>query len=227
MAESDESDAAVPEGPSASTPDAKSEQGEQSAPDTSEPVASEAVASEPATSEPVASEPVASEPATSEPAADEPVTSAPAPTSGFGPAPQVAGLSPGVVTYRLVASVFGVAAGALGFIGFFLDFFSRSGTSLSSASSGWFDLVPIFLGIATLAILVPRYAFAASGLGLGSLGIAFGIHGLAAGLASQVSRAQGATLGYGIGFWCIVIGSGVLSLAWVALLAERIRPLDR
>jgi len=217
MAESDESDAAVPEGPSASTPDAKSEQGEQSAPDTSEPVASE-----PGTSEPVASEPVASEPA-----ADEPVTSAPAPTPGFGPAPQVAGLSPGVVTYRLVASVFGVAAGALGFIGFFLDFFSRSGTSLSSASSGWFDLVPIFLGIATLAILVPRYAFAASGLGLGSLGIAFGIHGLAAGLASQVSRAQGATLGYGIGFWCIVIGSGVLSLAWVALLAERIRPLDR
>ncbi len=132
-----------------------------------------------------------------------------------------------MVTYRLVASVVGVAAGALGFIGFFLDFFSRSGTSLSSASSGWFDLVPIFLGLATLAVLVPRYAFPASGLGLGSLGIAFGIHGLAAGLASQVSRAQGATLGYGIGFWCIVIGSGVLSLAWVALLAERIRPLDR
>ena len=112
---------------------------------------------------------------------------------------------------RLPAVMIGFAGGVVGFVGFFLNFFSAGGTSLSSASSGWFDLVPIFIGLSALALFLPKYGFMFSGLSLISLGITFGLRGL---IAGDVAGRAGT--GYGTGFWMITIGSGALALAWLA-----------
>jgi len=47
-------------------------------------------------------------------------------------------------TGQQVQVLIGLTGGIVGFAGFFVDFFSAGGTTLASASSGWFDLVPIF-----------------------------------------------------------------------------------
>lgn len=115
-------------------------------------------------------------------------------------------------TGQLVQVLIGIAAGIVGFIGFFLDFFSGGRTSLSSTGSGWFDLVPIFIGLATIALLLPFFRIF-SALSLISLGIAFGVRGFASGI--QEPRA-----GYGVGFWMITVGAGVLALIGLALQAD-------
>jgi hypothetical protein len=107
----------------------------------------------------------------------------------------------------------GLVGGVVAFVGFFLNFFSQGGTSLASTSSGWFDLIPIFIGLSTMALFLPRYGFAFSGLSLISLGVAFGLRGLIAGLARELHTSSG--FGYGTGFWMIAVGSGVLTLTWL------------
>jgi hypothetical protein len=118
---------------------------------------------------------------------------------------------------RIPLMAFGVLAGAAGFVGFFLDFFTRGNTSLSAASSGWFDLIPIFIGLSVIGLFIPRFGFVFSGLSLISLGIVFGLRGIFSGGAlSQV--------GFGIGFWMIAIGAGVLAIIWLLILALALSP---
>jgi hypothetical protein len=114
---------------------------------------------------------------------------------------------------RLPTMVLGFAGGVVGFLGFFLNFFNHGGTSLSASSSGWFDLVPIFIGLSALALFLPKYGFVFSGLPLISLGITFGLRGLVAG-----SVAGHAGTSYGTGFWMIAGGSGVLAICWLLLI---------
>lgn len=114
---------------------------------------------------------------------------------------------------QLVGVAVGLAAGIVGFIGFFLDFFSVANTSLSALSSGWFDLVPIFIGIGTLALLVPR-ARMFSTLSLVGLGIAFGLRGI---FAATLHAAGTSIPSFGVGFWMITVGSAVLALVGFAL----------
>ena len=119
------------------------------------------------------------------------------------------------------AALVGFAGGAVGFVGFFLNFFSQGGSSLSSASLGWFDLVPIFLGLSALALFLPKYKFLFSGLSLISLGLAFGIR---SGITSvNIPNVPHGIFGYGTGFWMITIGSGVLAMAWWVVLANDLR----
>lgn len=111
---------------------------------------------------------------------------------------------------RLPKVIIGLIGGGVAFGGFFVDFLNTGGSSLASASSGWFDLVPIFVGLSVLAFFLPRFGFVFSGLSLISLGVTFGFRGLISGL-----HASGGT-GYGTGFWMVTVGSGVLALAWMA-----------
>lgn len=138
------------------------------------------------------------------------------------PEPRAASGMPTVVGVRMVAMGVGIVAGAVGFVGFFLDFFNHSNTALYQASSSWFDLIPAFIGAATLALLLPRYLFALSGLSLGAMGIAFGIRGTVAGLAGLAPRLS-PDISYGVGFWMIVLGAVVLMLAWAVVVFEEMR----
>jgi hypothetical protein len=47
---------------------------------------------------------------------------------------------------RLVLVLIGLAGGVIGFWGFFVNFFHQPNTGLYSASSVWFDLIPISSG---------------------------------------------------------------------------------
>lgn len=119
---------------------------------------------------------------------------------------------------RAGLTVLGIAAGAVGFAGFWVNFFSTGGSSLASASSGWFDLVPIFLGLGVIGLLMPRMNYFFSGLPLISLGITFGMRGFISGLGVGGSR-----LGYGPGFWMICIGAGVCTLAALMIIGGELR----
>jgi hypothetical protein len=118
---------------------------------------------------------------------------------------------------RLIFTAVGLIAGVVGFVGFFLNFFAGSNNSLASASSAWYDMVPIFIGLSTLGLLVPRLGLVFSGFAMGGLGIALGIRGTID-QVTQALRQPGP--GYDIGFWMITIGAGVLTLAWIAILAR-------
>ena len=120
-------------------------------------------------------------------------------------------------TGQQVQVLIGLTGGIVGFAGFFVDFFSAGGTTLASASSGWFDLVPILTGIATVALLLPRFRIF-SGLGLVSVGIAFGLRGVISGLADLFPHSR--AVGYGAGFWMVVIGSAVVAAAGLVLCAD-------
>jgi hypothetical protein len=108
------------------------------------------------------------------------------------------------ISLRQGPRLMGFAAGAVTFAGFFVDFFGAGGTSLSSASSVWFDLVPICVGIATLCLYLPVPGIVVSGLPLLAAGITFGLRGLAS--AANID-------GYGAGFRMIALGSLALSLS--------------
>jgi hypothetical protein len=122
---------------------------------------------------------------------------------------------------RILLMALGVIAGAAGFVGFFLDFFTRGNTSLSAASSGWFDLIPVFIGLSVIGLFIPRFGFVFSGLSLISLGIVFGLRGIFSGAAPSALASQ---VGYGIGFWMIAFGAGVLAIIWLLILALALSP---
>jgi hypothetical protein len=116
----------------------------------------------------------------------------------------------------------GLVAGIVAFVGYFVDFFAGSGNALSQAGSswygdGWYVWVPIFVGLATVGLFLPRIGLVFSGFAMGALGIALGIRGT----VNQVTTAlRQPGPGYAAGFWMIVIGSALLTLAWVAILAR-------
>jgi hypothetical protein len=120
---------------------------------------------------------------------------------------------------RLVLVVIGLAGGAIGFWGFFVNFFHQPNTGLYNANSVWFDLIPIFIGIGAIGLALPGGLKAfTSGLPLLSMGIVFGIHGIFGTIAHA-----GAPLSWGHGFYMISIGSGVLTLASLSLVALWLR----
>jgi hypothetical protein len=120
---------------------------------------------------------------------------------------------------RLVLVLIGLAGGAIGFWGFFVNFFHRPNTGLYSVGSVWFDLIPIFIGIGLIGLAMPGWLTAfTSGLPLLAMGIVFGIHGT---LGGGVVAGLGASWGYG--FYMISAGSGILTLASLSLVALWIR----
>jgi hypothetical protein len=122
---------------------------------------------------------------------------------------------------HLLLVALGIIAGAVGFVGFFLDFFNGGSSSLSSANNGWFDLVPVFIGLSVIGLLIPRFGFVFSGLSLISLGIVFGLRGFISGITSGAVASR---IGYGTGFWMIVFGAGVLAIIWLLILALMLSP---
>jgi hypothetical protein len=124
---------------------------------------------------------------------------------------------------RLVLVLIGLAGGAIGFWGFFVNLFHKPDTALYRASSGWFDLVPIFIGIGTIGLAMPGGLKAlTSGLPLLSMGIVFGIHGFIGGLIRAVGGPS-----WGYGFYMISVGSGILTVASLSLVALWLRHESR
>lgn len=123
---------------------------------------------------------------------------------------------------RAVATVVGVIAGGVGFAGFWVNFFSSGDSTLASASSGWFDLVPIFIGLGVIGLFMPRLNYFFSGLPLISLGVVFGMRGFISGLG-RLFGAAGGRLGYGPGFWMICFGAGILTLAALWIIGDELR----
>lgn len=126
-----------------------------------------------------------------------------------------------VLAKHLPIIALGFAAGVVGFVGFFLDFFTIGHSNLSSFSSGWFDLIPIFLGLSALALFAPGIWRLLSTLSLISLGIAFGVRGFVA-FEGQADPRGLPGYSYGPGFWMIVLGSAVLALAsWLLIAMDK------
>ena len=124
---------------------------------------------------------------------------------------------------RLVLVLVGLAGGAIGFWGFFVNFFHQPNTGLYSASSVWFDLIPIFIGIGAIGLAMPGGLRAfTSGLPLLSMGIVFGIHGVFVGLTRGALRPSS-----GYGFYMISVGSGILTFASLSLVALWLRDVSR
>ena len=120
---------------------------------------------------------------------------------------------------RVVLVLIGLAGGAIGFWGFFVNLFHKPNTGLYSVGSVWFDLIPIFIGIGVIGLAMPGWLTAfTSGLPLLAMGIVFGIHGI---LGGGVVGGLGASWGYG--FYMISVGSGILTLASLSLVALWIR----
>ncbi len=125
---------------------------------------------------------------------------------------------------RLLLVFIGLAGGAIGFWGFFVNFFHQPNTGLYSASTVWFDLIPIFIGIGAIGLAMPGALRAfTSGLPLLSMGIVFGIHGVFVG--SVPPRDRGPSWGYG--FYMISVGSAILTLASLSLVALWLRDVSR
>jgi hypothetical protein len=143
----------------------------------------------------------------------------------------------------LIPIAVGAIGGVAAFVGFFVNFFGGSGliaqggTSLMSAGTFWYDLVPICAGLATLALFAGRVGFLASGLPFGAIGIAFtirydfnqfgsGLHQLAGALSGAGIPGLNASglvaPSLGAGFWLIVLGSALLAVAWLFILGSQI-----
>ncbi len=118
---------------------------------------------------------------------------------------------------RLVLVLIGLAAGAIGFWGFFVNFFHQPNTGLYSLSSVSFDLVPISIGLGAIGLALPwgLPAFT-SGLPLLAMGIVLGIHGF---FGTFVRFPPRDAPSWGYGFYMIVVGAGVLTLASLSLVA--------
>ncbi len=114
------------------------------------------------------------------------------------------------LTLAQILQLVGFTAGAVAFAGFFVDFFGVGGTTLASANSFWFDLVPITVGISALCVFLPVRGYVVSGLPLIAVGIAFGLRGI-------TDAATIGAPGYGAGFWMIVFGSIALTFCWAAI----------
>lgn len=56
---------------------------------------------------------------------------------------------------RLALVLIGLAGGAIGFWGFFVNFFHQPNTGLYSSGTVWFDLIPIFIGIGAIGLAMP------------------------------------------------------------------------
>jgi hypothetical protein len=118
---------------------------------------------------------------------------------------------------RLVLVLIGLAGGAIGFWGFFVNLVHKPNTGLYSVGSVWFDLIPIFIGIGVIGLAMPGWLTAfTSGLPLLAMGIVFGIHGI---LGGVVVGGQGLGTSWGYGFYMISAGSGILTLASLSLVA--------
>jgi hypothetical protein len=119
----------------------------------------------------------------------------------------------------LILVLIGLVGGVIGFWGFFVNFFHQPNTGLYSASSIWFDLIPIFIGLGVIGLALPGgLKVFTSGLPLLSMGIVFGIHGIFGGLVSDAREPS-----WGYGFYMISVGSGVLTLASLSLVALWLR----
>lgn len=137
----------------------------------------------------------------------------------------------------------GLIAGIVAFVGCFVSFFSGGATgTILNGNSFWFYFVPVLLGLATLALLVPRATVAAI-FPLGAVAIALGakatIDGLqfdklAQGLYSlpgasasnippgTISRLLHSQFGPGPGFFMIVIAGTVLALIWARIVHDMV-----
>ena len=125
---------------------------------------------------------------------------------------------------RLALVLIGLAGGAIGFWGFFVNFFHQPNTALYSSSTVWFDLIPIFIGIGAIGLAMPGGLRAfTSGLPLLSMGIVFGIHGVFVGFTRPGFRGPS----WGYGFYMISVGSGILTLASLSLVALWLRDVLR
>lgn len=122
---------------------------------------------------------------------------------------------------RLVLVLIGLAGGAIGFWGFFVNFLHKPNTGLYGVGSVWFDLIPIVIGIGVIGLAKPGWLTAfTSGLPLLAMGIVFGIHGI---LGGVVVGGRGLGTSWGYGFYMISAGSGILTLASLSLVALWIR----
>lgn len=144
------------------------------------------------------------------------------PPLGGQPDKVTSSTNPGTVL-RLLVVLIGLAGGTIGFWGFFVNFFHQPNTGLYSASSVWFDLIPIFIGIGAIGLALPGGLKAfTSGLPLLSMGIVFGIHGIFGTITHG-----GPLLSWGYGFYMISIGSGILTLASLSLVGLWLRQTSR
>lgn len=144
---------------------------------------------------------------------------------------------------RMPWVVLGLIGGIAGFVGGFVQFFSGDSTSLVNGSSGWYYFVPILLGLATLALFVPRLGALAVALPLGAVGIAVGTQGTVnaldfgktvseilnrlgsgngAGIGQAIGKAFHSAFSPSAGFYLIVLGGLLLTLAWVAIVQQLI-----
>lgn len=81
----------------------------------------------------------------------------------------------------------GLAGGAIGFWGFFVNCFHHPNSGLDSTSSVWFDSIPIVVGIGAIGLAIPGGLKPfTSGLPLLSMGIALTIQGVFGGLARDI-----------------------------------------
>ncbi len=119
---------------------------------------------------------------------------------------------------RLALILIGVAGGVVGFWGYFVNFVNyphHPHTGLYLNSSVWFDLIPISIGLGTIGLALPRaLRVFTSGLPLLAMGIAFSIRGIFGDLITNPFVSS-----WGYGFYMISVGSGVVTLASLLLVA--------
>ena len=113
---------------------------------------------------------------------------------------------------------FGLAAGAVAFAGYFVNFYSHEPALSSWNVGGWWFFVPISTGLGTLGLLIRRAPLFTSGLPLMAMGLALGFF-----VYESTVRIPFPPLGYG--FWMITVGAGGVVLAGWGLIVFDLRSL--
>lgn len=148
-----------------------------------------------------------------------------APGTASGSAPPMMVSRSQLTGSRVMFTTLGLAAGVVGFVGYWMNFFAQGNSSLSSANSWWYNLVPIFIGLGLIGLFMPRMNYFFSGLPLIALGLVFGIRGdtPAIQLLAGAAHVPTGNLSYGPGFWMVAIGAGVLTLCALMIIGGELQ----
>lgn len=125
-----------------------------------------------------------------------------------------------------VHDLIGALGGLLLFISFFLSSTSGTGFSASLASDGGFfgALLPIFAGVSTIALFVPKVRTPYGAVWLALSAVALGIGLGAPSFTNGVANASGGSLGYDVGFFLALIGGLALCYGWLRRVSGWLSP---